>query len=52
MSEHLRVVVAVPSCGTWAAGFGVSLLNIVTNFGSKKGPGSGAQELRVSSVVY
>ena len=51
MSDHLRVLVAVPSMGTWAAGFGTSLISLVAQFNQQKAPGYRSQELRVASIV-
>lgn len=50
MSEHLKVLVAVPSGPYWNAKFAVDLINLVANFPNQRTPGYRSQELRVANV--
>ena len=46
----LRVVVGVPSGGSWNAEFGTSLVSLVANFANVPVPGFKSHELRVANV--
>lgn len=50
MSDHFRLVVAIPSGPYWNAKFGMDLVNMVAAFSSKRVPGYRSQELRVVNV--
>lgn len=50
MTEHLRVLLAIPSGQTWHAQFGIDLVNLVANFPQERTPGFKSQELRVANI--
>lgn len=50
MSDHLRVLIGIPSGGVWHAQFGVDLVSMVARFNMQKIPGYRTQELRVANV--
>lgn len=50
MSDHLRVLVAVPSGASWDAQFSLCLINMISNFPNQRTPGYRSQELRVANV--
>lgn len=50
MSDHFRLLVAVPSGPYWNAKFAVDLINLVAFFPSLRVPGYRSQELRVANV--
>lgn len=49
-SDHLRVLVGVPSGQHWVAQFGVDLGSLMVQFYMKRVPGYRSQELRVANV--
>lgn len=49
-SDHLRVVVGVPSGSHWLAQFGVALGSLMVRFYMERVPGFKSQELRVANV--
>ena len=50
MSDHLRMLVAVPSGQHWFAQFGIDLVTMVSSFVNIKVPGYRSQELRVANI--